>query len=97
MYLLLSGRYPFEGETQPIVFMNIINAQIDIKYGIWTKISHNAKDLIKSLLKPEPQARIKLDEALEHPWFSQKIPGATITFDKEVIRSLINYQATSTF
>ena len=35
-----------------------------------------AKDLIKNLLKTNPQERIKIDGALRHPWIAsyQKVP-----------------------
>ena len=35
-----------------------------------------AKDLIKNLLKTNPQERIKIDGALRHPWiaFYNKVP-----------------------
>jgi len=36
-----------------------------------TGISENAKDLLKGLLDPEPQARLRARCALDHPWFQK--------------------------
>lgn len=32
-------------------------------------MSHEAKDLIAQLLETDPEKRINLEEALNHPWF----------------------------
>ena len=34
----------------------------------WDHISDNAKDLVKKMLTLDPNKRITVDEALEHPW-----------------------------
>ena len=36
---------------------------------VWNKISNDCKDLVGNLLKKSPSQRIKLDEAVKHPWF----------------------------
>ena len=34
----------------------------------WNSISDSAKDLVKKMLTLDPNSRIKVEEALEHPW-----------------------------
>lgn len=35
----------------------------------WTKVSDDAKDLVKKLLCYDYNKRIEAEEALKHPWF----------------------------
>lgn len=34
----------------------------------WDHISESAKDLVKQMLMVDPNQRITVEEALEHPW-----------------------------
>ena len=36
---------------------------------IWSKISHQTKDLIQKLLLKDPKERLTIDQALKHPAF----------------------------
>jgi len=38
----------------------------------WNSISDSAKDLVKKMLNLDPNSRIKVEEALEHPWIKVK-------------------------
>ena len=37
----------------------------------WTKVSDDAKDLVKKLLCYDYNNRIEAEEALKHPWFKK--------------------------
>ena len=39
-----------------------------MKEGLWVNISENAQELIHRMLDVNPNTRITIDEALEHPW-----------------------------
>lgn len=64
---LLTGRPPFEGKNQQLLFESILKFKVK-----WPKgFDPVARDLVQKLLKIEPEERISLEEMLEHPWFSK--------------------------
>ena len=42
----------------------------DFDYQPWPQVSDAAKDFVRRLLDKQPEARMKLGEALEHPWIT---------------------------
>ena len=38
---------------------------------VWS-LSDHAKDLLRQMLRVDPQERINVDEALKHPWISDR-------------------------
>ena len=44
---------------------------------IWEEVSDEGKDLIEGLLKINPEERMSLKEALNHPWFLQSKTAAS--------------------
>ena len=50
MYLMLSGKQPFEGKDDEEIENNIKQGKIDFNDPVWDYISNDAKDLIKKLL-----------------------------------------------
>ena len=64
MYILLSGVAPFSGETEEEIFEKIKKCKYDFSPAPFKKVSKNCKDLIRRLLEPKKQYRIKADEAL---------------------------------
>ncbi|ORX99509.1 Pkinase-domain-containing protein [Basidiobolus meristosporus CBS 931.73] len=69
LYICLCGFPPFADELGPP------SMQAQIKEGIynfpspyWDNVSAEAIDLVKRLLQVNPQERLTVDEALEHPW-----------------------------
>ena len=42
----------------------------DFDYEPWPQISAAAKDFVRRLLEKQPEARMMVDEALEHPWIT---------------------------
>eukprot|EP00171_Calliarthron_tuberculosum_P010929 IDg10929t1 len=69
MYELLSGRAPFEGQTDRETNENIIRGRVSFADPIWSKSSENSKKLILQLLQPDPHKRISALAALQHAWF----------------------------
>ena len=35
-------------------------------------VSEEARDLISSMIEPEPQHRISMEDVLKHPWFTNR-------------------------
>ena len=72
MFEFLTGKPPFEGNTQNELFKNIENIKINYPKGFSTL----AKDLVSKLLKVDPKQRIPLNEIKKHPWFKAFPPKA---------------------
>lgn len=58
MYVLISGCFPFFGDTNNEIFKEIKAAKVTFKEKQWKRISEEAKDLILQLLNPNPKLRI---------------------------------------
>jgi len=70
MAFLLTGTTPFASATiEEIVEKNKL-CKLSMDTPIWKKISSEAKDLLSSLTKKNPNERITSGEALKHKWFS---------------------------
>ena len=83
MYILLYGDTPFAGNTEEEIFENIKNYNID--FDKLENVSENCLDLIKKLIKPKKQYRIKALEALRHPFFTEKLnPKNILTHHKDL-------------
>jgi calcium-dependent protein kinase len=78
MYVLLSGILPFNANSKELLFRRILNTEPTFNENIWNEISLEAKDLIKRLLIKNPEKRIDIEEAYNHPWFSLKFSEGEI-------------------
>ena len=92
MYLLLCGEFPFQGETEEEIFKKVKNCEYDFSPPHFSNISHNCIDLIKKLLEPKIQKRIKAIDALKHPFFTESFsPDAALkNKDNSIIKKLFN-------
>ena len=69
LYSLLMGSIPFKAQN-----LNELQGLImSENYKQIEGISKNASDLLSKLLEINPNKRINVDEALNHPWFSENI------------------------
>ena len=73
LYILLCGSPPFYGKNEKELFQNILSGNVNFKHKIWNKISDDAKNLVRKLLKVNPLKRISAKEALEDIWFKKNI------------------------
>lgn len=69
LYIMLWGYRPFEGDTAEEVFHAVKHGDYSMKGKLWTKVSHDARDLVKMMLTIDPKKRISAKKALDHPWF----------------------------
>ena len=67
-YILLCGYPPFNGEDDPQIFETIKQGHFIFPSTSWDRVSPEAKDFIKCLLRKDPRKRFTADEALQHPW-----------------------------
>ena len=72
MYILLTGKPPFNGDSDEEILKKILQNHLDLEKYPWSVISLKAKDLIKKLLEIDTKKRITAEEALNHEWFKCK-------------------------
>nr|CAH8828857.1 unnamed protein product [Trichobilharzia regenti] len=67
-YTLIVGRPPFD--TREV--RSTLNRVLAVDYELPSTVSSEAADLINSLLRREPQERIKLKAIMQHPFMTKK-------------------------
>jgi serine/threonine protein kinase len=72
LFMLLSGDYPFQGNSVSELVKKILQAQLRFKDPVWQITSPGAMDLVKTLLTANPAERATAEEALAHPWLVQQ-------------------------
>ncbi|GAB4850785.1 Calcium-dependent protein kinase 24 [Ancistrocladus abbreviatus] len=80
LYILLCGVPPFWAETEEGIAHAVVRGVINVERDPWPKVSQEAKDLVKSMLDPNPYSRMTIREVLEHPWLqnANKIPDVPL-------------------
>ena len=69
LYILLCGYPPFNGNTNVEIFHAIQNQNPIFTGEEWEDITSEAKDLIKIMLKKNPNERWSAEQCLKHKWF----------------------------
>lgn len=72
LYLLLSGRPPFEGSDTASIFRRVLGSEPDFVSAPWGRVSKKAKSFIAALLAKDPEKRLSVKEALNHPFISKR-------------------------
>ena len=69
-YIMLSGTYPFFGDSEIALYEHIKSGQFNFPEKHWKGISTEAKEFIQSLLNVDPELRPTASMALEqNAWF----------------------------
>ncbi|XP_050667262.1 phosphorylase b kinase gamma catalytic chain, liver/testis isoform isoform X2 [Leptidea sinapis] len=72
MFTLLVGCPPFWHRKQMVMLRNIMEGKYSFTSPEWVDISEDPKDLIRRFLVVDPMERIKISDALGHPFFHTK-------------------------
>ncbi|KAI0200190.1 Pkinase-domain-containing protein [Astrocystis sublimbata] len=80
LYISLCGFPPFSDELYSREFPYTLSQQIksgrfDYPSPYWDSVGDPALDLIDRMLVVDPEKRFSVDQCLQHPWLSQKMPG----------------------
>jgi calcium-dependent protein kinase len=67
LYQMITGDMPFDGNSQQDVFGKIKSG----KFSIPSRVSEDAKDLIKKMIKVSPRERITAADIMNHPWMKK--------------------------
>ncbi len=70
LFIMLCGYPPFEGDNNKEIFKRVLQQKLEFDPEDWTQISEEVKQLISLMLQKDPQNRISIIDALNHPWFS---------------------------
>ncbi|XP_004507321.1 calcium-dependent protein kinase 24 [Cicer arietinum] len=84
LYILLCGVPPFWAETEEAIAQAIIRGNVDFTRDPWPKVSEEAKYLVKRMLDPDPDTRIKVQEALDHSWIQHREHGRNVSLGDQV-------------
>ena len=100
MYILLTGRPPFDGDDDNEILENVKIGDYDMKNYPFPILSDECKDLIIKLLEYDPNKRLSASEALNHPWFKtaefkkkEEINIVDHSLAKEMIQNLQKYNS----
>lgn len=68
LYILLGGYLPFHSQDTQVMYNKIRKGAFEFHPKYWTRISNDAKELIRGLLTTNPAKRLTVHQALRHPW-----------------------------
>ena len=68
LYIMLSGKVPFPGRTEPEIIHNVIKGEYHFDYTAFDTVSAECKNFIKLCLVRDFRQRCSASEALQHPW-----------------------------
>jgi len=68
LYILLSGKPPFDGDTDEDILRNVQKGVYKMSGPIWSRVSAEGTDLVKKLLCFDSDRRITAQQALHHDW-----------------------------
>ena len=91
MYYLISGIFPFSGENEGEIKQKISLGKFIFDFDKFNGVSEDAKDLIKKCLKLDPNRRISIIDALNHPFFDDlKDSKIYLEDEKKILENLKN-------
>ena len=100
MYILLTGRPPFDGEDDDEILKNVEKGVYDTTSDPFPSLSNEAKDLITKLLTYDPVKRINVDDALLHDWFKSeefleksKVNSINKELANKLLENMMNYKS----
>lgn len=71
---ILTGSDPFFKPS--IVFRRAVKAFLEARYDVPDDLSEPCRDLLSRLMAADPEQRMSLAEAADHPWVQDDKPGA---------------------
>ena len=69
MYVLLTGKWPFKGNSKEKTFKKIKESEPNYSESCWKTITEEANDLVKKLLDKNHISRISSKVVFKHKWF----------------------------
>lgn len=93
-FILLTGRFPFHGSDAELKRKIRAGSYPSMDGKLWSGVSDEAKDFVRSLLRVDPSERLSAEEALQHSWIATR-PSKVQNGIGNVAESLRQYANTS--
>lgn len=92
-YMLLTGTPPFKGRRDNEVIEAVRRGKFNLSGAKWDNVSKDAKDFIRKLLVYNPDQRMCVRDALQHPWLLTARKAATeqTKLNADVVSGLRRY------
>jgi len=98
MYVLLSGVPPFFGQTDQEVLAKVKQGHLNFRSRDWSGISEDAKELVRMLVKMDPEDRLDAEQALNHSWIRNCAPQASnVSLPSNFVPKLRRFRCRSKF
>jgi calcium-dependent protein kinase len=78
LYIMLSGKVPFPGRTEPEIIYNVIKGEFHFDYSAFKTISEECKNFIRRCLVREYEKRYSATEAIQDPWIQKNANDSAI-------------------
>ncbi len=76
LFAMICGYLPFEDPNTTLLYRKILHCEFTIP----AHVSSSARDLIKGILRTDPQCRFTVEDVMRHPWMVSAVnKGATIS------------------
>jgi len=72
MFLMLRGRLPFDAHHVDDILKNTLKMPLPLDEEHWDNVSPDARDLVTKLLDRDMNSRITIQDALNHPWITNR-------------------------
>lgn len=92
LYMMLSGRPPFNGRTRAELYWNIRNCNYNFEREEWAHVSDPAKDLIRGMLTVNPANRVNARDVLESKWFRLFAHSVSPCLSMKALENLTKFQ-----
>ena len=79
LYVLLSGKFPFEGATDEDTKKAIMRGKFEVSSDVWKSVSKEGRAFVMKLLEYDPEKRYSAEEALKDEWFQKEINEKKMT------------------
>ena len=84
LYYLITGEFPFEGNTKEEIFKKIKNDEIDYSSSKFNSVSEECKYFLSKLLEKDKNKRMRSPECYEHPFLILPTDLSVKTVSEEV-------------
>lgn len=93
LFIILSGRVPFQGKTDAETMQKILNKPLSMNSKSWETVSEEAKNLVQKMLDKDPSNRPSAEEIMMDPWFFAytKNTITDVSFHPETVLNLSKY------
>eukprot|EP00842_Homolaphlyctis_polyrhiza_P005170 jgi/Hompol1/5654/HPOL_004617-RA len=73
LFTMIAGALPFGSDHDQVALIGRIRrAEYSFDAAPWQHVTPEAKDMVASLLRINPEERLTIDQALNHPWIINK-------------------------